>query len=611
MKEDRVKQGILQKGKEILVNGFNNKSFNLNLIGMILKTILFVVLIYKYSNVGEGFFKIIPPVLLWIAVLAPFLSIGFLFKGKTQKNMFWILNILFTTLVIGDIWYFRSNGRFLSLFMLGMTDNLSNLGEALFGMTRVEDLLFLVDIVIIGYLNFKSRKVVEKIEKNRVATVVITVVCLIYIGVINVIYTHDKIDEKVVFGWSGTGHDDMFNFTPVGYHLAEFKSFYEESKPFEFSKNEKQEAENTISSLKENNEDNRYKGMFNGKNLIVIQWESLENFVVGQRVNGQEITPNLNKLIQNSLYFNNYHEQTDGGTSSDGELITNTSVLPIYKGAAFYRFSKNEYKNSLPNIFKELGYNNLVSHPDNGAYWNWYENLESIGYDELYDESDYNVNERINMGLSDGSYLKQFSEVIKDQKEPYLAFTITLTSHTPFNIPKELYGLNLPKELEGTKLGDYFQAINYTDRCIGEFMDALDSAGVLEDTVVAFYGDHEGVSRYFGDELKGIDNLEDWMVSNNKRVPLVIYNKGMEGELHSVLGGQVDFLPTISYLFGAVKELYNSNLTIGRNLLNTNMDYVLLQNGELLQNGLSEEQINAVKKTRDISDKMIRGNYFK
>lgn len=46
-----------------------------------------------------------------------------------------------------------------------------------------------------------------------------------------------------------------------------------------------------------------YKGVAKGKNLILIQTESFNNFVIGATYNGQEITPNLNKLLKKVLFI--------------------------------------------------------------------------------------------------------------------------------------------------------------------------------------------------------------------------------------------------------------------------------------------------------------------
>jgi phosphoglycerol transferase MdoB-like AlkP superfamily enzyme len=81
-------------------------------------------------------------------------------------------------------------------------------------------------------------------------------------------------------------------------------------------------------------------GLIKGKNIIAIHVESLENIMVNYSSYGQEITPNINRLLNSSIYFNNIHEQVKDGNSSDAELMINASIYPISEGSAFLRFGK-------------------------------------------------------------------------------------------------------------------------------------------------------------------------------------------------------------------------------------------------------------------------------
>jgi len=45
--------------------------------------------------------------------------------------------------------------------------------------------------------------------------------------------------------------------------------------------------------------------------------ESFETFALNRRIEGQEITPNLNKLIKESKYFSNYHDDVSAGHTAD------------------------------------------------------------------------------------------------------------------------------------------------------------------------------------------------------------------------------------------------------------------------------------------------------
>jgi phosphoglycerol transferase MdoB-like AlkP superfamily enzyme len=605
---------LLIKVKNRFFEGIRDKDFRKHFILILLKSILLIVLLSDDKANGINYktiFMSLPPLVVWIAINAAFVSIGLFFSGKMQKWMFWVLNFLFTLLVIGDIWYYRSNSVLLNFHMFSMTNNLENLGSSIISMVRVVDLLFITDLIIIGFKNIKDRKNISKNNRNVIGAMVILIVSLSYL-----LYVHIKVDKleggfegQMVFKGSWNPNQMMANLTPIGYHIYDGYDFYKKNQLYVFEGEEKETVKATLTSINEDNEDNKYAGIMKGKNLLIIQWESLETCVINQSIDGQEITPNINKLLGNSLYFNNFYDQTYSGTSSDAELITNTSVFPVRDGSTFFRFPNNTYDNSLPNIFKEMGYSTLASHPDKGSYWNWLINLKNMGYDTCLEAGDYDTSDVINLGVSDESYLKQFREIIHKQETPFMAYTITLTSHSPFNIPKENRDIKLPDNLEGTKLGGYFQSINYTDKYIGELLKDLEEKGTLDNTVVAIYGDHEGVHKFYDDEVDSMNGLEPWMKKNNKKIPFIIYNKDLQGETLPVIGGQVDTLPTLAYLFGSPKD--TSNIVIGRNLLNTKKSYALLSNHELIEDGLEEVEKEKIKNLISISDKMIRGNYYR
>src|SRR5690348_2958450 len=74
-------------------------------------------------------------------------------------------------------------------------------------------------------------------------------------------------------------------------------------------------------------------GVAKGSNLLVIQMEAMEQILIGRSVNGQEVTPTMNRLIaDHGLYFDQYHPQIGIGNTSDAELMSLTSLLPVAGG---------------------------------------------------------------------------------------------------------------------------------------------------------------------------------------------------------------------------------------------------------------------------------------
>ena len=144
--------------KRSFIEAVKNKDFLIYLAILLSKTLLFIALVSDDKANGINFknmFFSLPPLGAWIVINSAFLAIALFFKGKSQKWCFWILNLLFSLLVLGDMWYYRSNSVFLNYHMFSMTSNLENLGSSIISMLRWVDILFFIDIIVLAFLNIK------------------------------------------------------------------------------------------------------------------------------------------------------------------------------------------------------------------------------------------------------------------------------------------------------------------------------------------------------------------------------------------------------------------------------------------------------------------------
>jgi phosphoglycerol transferase MdoB-like AlkP superfamily enzyme len=579
----------------------------------LIKSLLFLGVIATEKATSIDFTRAFfgePHLIVYTCFILIFLSFSFLFKGKAQLVVMAIFNLAFTLLLIADLWYYRGFNNFVTAHNLKMTGNLDNLLSDVLSMMRPIDFLFIIDLFLLFFMCIKLKGMYSKKKRSISAFFGIILLSISYISIIHYkVDIFEKGQNTILFRICWTPNQTMANLSPIGYHIYDVYNYWSESKPYHLSSNERTEIEQWYKDKKETLEPNQYKGMLKGKNLIVIQVESLENFVVNQKIEDQEISPNINKLLKNSLYFKNYHEQVYNGTSSDADLLTNTSVYPVRRGSTFFRYPYNTY-NSLPNLLEKQGYATTAIHPDKGSYWNWQPALKSIGFQNTIDSASFNMDETIGLGLSDGSYLKQVEPIIKSQKAPFYTFLVTLTSHGPFDLPEEYRELKLQQELDKSKMGGYFQSIHYVDKHIGILMDNLDRSGMLDNSVVVIYGDHTGVHKYYEDEVAKLSKQEDWWKGNNCRIPLIIYDKSLSGEEISTIGGQVDLLPTLAYLMGIEDSDYNST-AMGRNLLNTKKNYTVLSNGEFIGEAATDKEKEDAIKGLELADKIIRSDYFK
>ncbi|MDT8715187.1 LTA synthase family protein [Clostridium sp. 19966] len=521
-----------------------------------------------------------------------------------------IFNLLYSILIIGDLWYYRGFSDFLSIHSLGETGNLGNFNKIVLSMARpidsvfiVEDVLFLLIMIII----FKTNKINNRSIKGFLIS--FTIPSIIIFGMHMKYDSHgDDYAGPVLFKTQYIPYSTMQNLTPIGYHFYDGILYVRDTMLHSLNSKDKQSIDDWISYKNENLPDNSYAGMMKGKNVIFLQVESLENFVINQKYNGQEITPNLNKLLSNSLYFSNFYEQVNNGNSGDADLMANASVLPVRRGSTFYRYPKNDYT-TIAGILKNESYVTKSMHASDGAIWNVSAAIKNFGFDNSMELNSFKGADIYGMGVTDKDFLSKVISSVKEEKQPFYYYTVTVTSHEPFDLRDDMKSLKFTDNFGETAMGKYFDAIHYTDEAIGDFIKSLNESGLADNTMVVIYGDHTGVHKYDQDKIANLSEYQSWWDDDTK-VPFIIYNKNIKGEEKKTMGGEVDILPTVSYLLGIDKEKYE-NTSMGRNLLNTNKNYAILNNGTIKgEESLTQQDIEHVKKSFDIADLIIETNYF-
>lgn len=592
--------------------------FLIPFVTIVIKSIIFQGFVVNRDpyllDFGLGLDSAKPFINYYYAFILIFLSFALLFKGKGRVIYLFIIDAIITALIVLDVTYFRGFYTMPSALLLTQTANLDNMGGTIMSMFSNMDFLFILDFIILGIFVFFTRKSYTTVKRRApISFLVILISSIVFIAYVP-FNLHILKNEDVKNGYIFSNYDPTNTaryFSPLGYHIFDSYNVYQDSKPYELENEDRSQIDEFYAS-KENLPDNEYAGLLEGKNLLVIQIESLESFIIGKEVNGQKITPVMDDLISKGLYFPNIYEQVNEGTSSDADLMINTSMFPVRRGSTFFRYPGNTY-NSLPNLLEEKNYSTVAIHPDKGSFWNYVNGLTGIGFDKFVDFFSFDENsEMMGLGISDESYFTQVVPMIKELKEPYYAFTVTLTNHGPFDsIPEEKKVLGLDEELDKNEMGGYFESVKYTDTQIGEFLKKLDREGLLDNTVVIIEGDHTGVHKYYNSSVEKLSNKEDWYLDNGHHtVPFIIWSKDMiEGKTFDVKGGQVDIMPTLLYLLSVEKEKY-INTALGRNLLNTNKSFAALTNLDVVGDNLTEEEKEMYKNIMLLSDKMIRSNYF-
>lgn len=300
------------------------------------------------------------------------------------------------------------------------------------------------------------------------------------------------------------------------------------------------------------------RGAYAGKNLIVIQVEALQQVVIGREVGGQEITPNLNRLIKRSWYFPNTISEVGRGTTADAEFIVNTSLYPSQKAPSTLMYSGKELP-SLPRLVRAEGYDAFTFHTNDITFWNRDHLYPALGFTRFYERGFFEQTDTIGYAASDEVLFKgTLGELTKRDRAgtPFYAHIITMSSHHPFaEIPEEKRTLQLTEPYEGTLVGNYLTAIRYADEQIGTFVQGLQRAGLWEDSVVIIYGDHFGMSetQQIGSEGRAQQELlgREYLDIDRMNVPLIIHLPDQrKGVTVQDVAGQIDIMPTAADLLG-------------------------------------------------------------
>lgn len=490
-------------------------------------------------------------------------------------------------IIFADKLFYRYFSDVLSMPVLTQASNVSSVKSSVFSLIHGADIGLLIDILIaipLIVLLFKrgsqqKGKFVKRLASGAVSLVI--GFSLAYLGTAILLKSQPQIFKSF--------YDRVYIVQNIGlanFHAIDAYKFVQGRKNADEPATEAEKQEIKQFLLNKKQQEPGAPALFGegkGKNLIVVQVEALQEFAIGRSINNQEITPNLNKLIKRSIYFDNYYCETAGGGTSDAEFMANNSLLPVKDGAVYIRYAGDDYY-SMPKKLKENGYSSIAMHAYKPGFWNRSVMYNSEGFDEFFNKNDLNIDEVIGMGLSDKSFLKQSLAKLKQQQEPYYAFIITLTSHYPFDNDKRYYSKFDVGEFKNTFFGNYLEAIHYTDEALGQFVEELEAEGMLDDAVLALYGDHYAIPKDKKDDLGKFLNVDmnDFNWVNYQKIPMLIHLPGDKyaGYNHTT-GGGVDFMPTILNVMG----IDTTDVPmLGRDLLNSEDGLVIMRHGYFRNN---------------------------
>ncbi len=516
---------------------------------LILKILLFMNITRVKYNRGLVF-------LISLLVILFCFTFIYLSNNKKKYRRGFKFYAVVSAIMFADVVYYTYFNTLPSIRMIKQMGQVTAVGDSVKTLLSIRNLLFLLDLPL-TYIYSRKRKRTKNYNKYIRWGIPggLALILIITLIILSKISLFGPVTNQEIF----TYHAKDIKKTIMKEDITETVSL----------------TGKDLDELKQRTKlvEGKYTGLGKGKNLIVIQVESLQNFVINHYYEGQEVTPNLNRLIkeQGSLYFNNYYQLIGRGNTSDAEFVTHNSLYPSMEEPTYTQYVDNTFY-GLPWILRDQGYTAWALHGYEKEFWNRDKAYVNQGFQRFISQDDYELVETIGFGITDGEFLKQSMDYLKEldniDDNPFYAFMITLTSHNPFKMPEKYEYLDIKKEHKDTLLGNYLQSVQYLDKVLGEFIEELKKEGLYEESLLVIYGDHFAINSLNKEDQKLMTDYLGYTYDLDEmmKVPLIIHIPALEtNETINRVGSMLDFMPTILNIMGYENE---KGLMFGRDLIN-------------------------------------------
>ena len=593
------------------------KLLNNNLIKNFLIILVFTFLLeitFRLISGSQVFDVSLIRIILGLSFISLILSFILSWTNKTCSKVIIILvSLVFT------IYSFLQLGfnNFIGVYMSFNTSSqlgavTSYIKEFLLSFLGKFYFIFLPFILLVLYYVFLDKYTERKFNKKFVlkshikyepgiriisTVLVLFVIGLVYNGTLTAKFMQNElqtVNNEELFQYPSVPSLVINEFGVIGFGLLDIKSLYvdppdsyvfdatddnisfeDTNRTFDDTLWEKLIEEETDKSLNNINnylinntitDYNDHTGMFEGKNLIVIMMESVNEIFINP-----DLYPNFYKMYSEGISFTNNYSPRNSCATGNNEFSAMTGLYSIQNNCTANIYRDNTYSTAIFNLFNNAGYKTSSMHDYTEYYY--YRNTihTNMGSGRYYGVQDLGIpyfNEYKNWA-SDEDFMDVAMDItLSDTTEPFMLWLTTVSSHQPYN-QSSVEGDKYLSITEGTDYPDdlrrYMSKLKTLDNALGILLDRLESAGILDDTVIVLFGDHYP----YGLKDTTINQVLDYDLNDYERekTPLVIYNSEIEPEVVDKYTSYVNLTPTIANLFGIN---YDPRLYMGSDVFDEN-----------------------------------------
>lgn len=330
-------------------------------------------------------------------------------------------------------------------------------------------------------------------------------------------------------------------------------------------------------SKEEENYQTNYTGKYKDKNLILLQLEGIDNWLITK-----EDTPTLYKMMNSSINFTNHYSYYNGGGSTfNSEFAVNTGfITPLSYTQNAYTFNKNTFPYSLAHLFKNMGYSVNAFHMNDSEYYSRGTNYKNWGYENYYGLKELGVYKDDSYTLDRELILNEtFSEKMFPE-EKFVDYIITYSGHLPFTTEKGVCRkLVIEDVLKKENLeelpNDYIlptlteeecarRQAKETDYMVELLLNKLTEKNLIDNTVIVVFTDHY---LYTLSDQTILDKYKETKNNLINKTPFFIWDNETTKKKITSVTSQLNILPTLLNLYGLE---YHPNYYIGADALNNN-----------------------------------------
>lgn len=318
-------------------------------------------------------------------------------------------------------------------------------------------------------------------------------------------------------------------------------------------------------------EKNKYSGMFKDKNLIVITAEAFSPIAIDK-----ELTPTLYKMYTEGFSFSNFYTPIFYVSTSDGEYVSLTSLLPKEGVWSFQESSKISLPFVYGNILKDYGYSANAYH--NGRYNYYKRNLSHPNMGYKYVGCGNGLEKKINCKIWPQSDLEMINATIDDyiENEKFLAYYMSISGHLNYTYNGNMMATKNRDKVKNLKYSEAIQAYLATnielDKALESLINSLKEKGKLDDTVIVISADHYPYGLTINEMKERATYINDEKFDIHKN-NLIIWNSQIKTPIKiDKYASSLDILPTVLNLLGVE---YDSRLLMGTDILSNSEGLVI------------------------------------